>query len=107
MILKIGYFGKDGISLWRYIEDIEDLIIRPYSMREYLCKLKDQKTSNSKNEEVAPDLYMFNLAEIGGEEIYVTGIDFKNKTTGFNEFWVAVADTVFLMNENGKTIDRY
>lgn len=104
MILKVGYFGKDGIECYRYFDDFDNIIISgvdsDYTLDTEECVFRKGKVALDD-----PEFIFFNLPD-RLNETHVVYIMRETKNNGMKTM-VALGGTVFLMNDNGKTVDRY
>lgn len=104
MILKIGYFGKDGIECYRYFDDFENVVISGlesgYTLdtEECLFKYKDKEIDD-------PEFIFFNLSD-RTNGTHVVHICYY-PTDGKMRVMTALGGTVYLLNNNGRTVDRY
>lgn len=110
MILKLGYVDESGISVFRYIEDFTELKIISFSTEKYKFHLENKIVIyNKRNEVLGVDL-LFNPLVLEKNEVdhmnvtYICYLD--NKTSKYISY-ACLSDSVFLMNDNGKTIDKY
>ena len=103
MILKIGYYESGGTSSYKYYENFNNLVVSSYETMQNIYK-DDECSYNGLK--VSPDYWGFDSSCIENE-MYLNFIWFYEKSTGKQVLVVALAGTVFLMNENGTTIDKY
>ena len=103
MILKIGYYAKEKISSYKYYEDFYNLVVEPFDRTN--CYIENEKVYCNDGE-IFPDYYGFQPSSIK-EKLYLNIMWFYENATGKHITIVAQADTVFLMNNNGKTVDKY
>lgn len=111
MILKIGYETLNGKKQWDYFWDFSNLRITPFGEGMYLYdKDKDKViTQNMSGEaiELSPDFFTglyFNKDKIENSG-YATMVSFDRD--GMSERFLVFADSLFLMNNDGKTVDRF
>lgn len=112
MILKLGYTDVDGIDVFRYIEDFQELKITSFLRCKYKCHFNGEKhiiTYDNKHEVKGVDM-LFNPVIFKENEVeseYVNYIYFLDNKTNTYHSYACLSDSVFLMNDNGKTIDKY
>lgn len=121
MILKLGYTEKDGINVFRYIENFSELKITSFLTRKYKYYPENNIIVYDKKHEILKCDLMFNIDAITridndeqpekGEpvDIYVcvTHINFLDNKTNTYQSYACLSDSVYLLNDNGKTIDKY
>ena len=110
MILKLGYTDTDGVNVFRYIDSFTDLKITSYLTGKYVYNREGAIVVYGKQHEVQGVDLMFTpkiLEEYGQEEVYVTYVYYLDTSTATHIAYACLPDSVFLMNDNGKTIDKY
>lgn len=124
MILKLGYTDVDGINVYRYIEDFQELKITSFLTRKYKYYPSSQKIIYDKKHEMLKVDLMFSdkvltegitkdvsdigpVTDINSLHVCVTHITFLDNKTNTYQSYACLADSVYLMNDNGKTIDKY
>lgn len=134
MVIKMGYLGKSGIEMWRYLESKVDLKVVDVLQEKYYVKRVDPKTSDDQeikfffreyksphkklsdgttsldieDREVDVDSIWFDsslLKQFG--QIFWLNVIFVTDSHDRVTSYACLADTVFIMNENGKTVDRH
>lgn len=104
MILKIGYFGKDGIECYRYFDDFKNVIISGiesgYTLDTEECVFKKGEISLDD-----PDFIFFDLNE-RSNGTHIVHIAYYAED-GHMRAMAALGGTVYLLNDNGRTVDRY
>lgn len=128
MILKVGYHEADCVGTWRYYEDFDEMKISSFmSNNHYFDKKKGtviyKTMSMTEVEDIDGDKFeapegsevelvdvfdlMFCKESCSEDKTYITAIDFRDKRTNTYIRLACLSDTVFLMNDNGRTIDKY
>ena len=115
MILKIGYKTKKGISTWEYFEGFSELRIVPFYNESTIYEKSTGKVyyapngTNIKEEwvDVTDDFEAYLHPDSVDNIIYLTSIIFLDHSTGNYNRIACPPDTLYIMNDNGKTIDRY
>lgn len=115
MILKIGYQTKKGISSWEYFEDFSELKIVPFYNKSTIYEKSTGKIYYAPNGTTAKEEWTditgkyktFLDPESVDDVMYLTTISCFNHLTGKYNRTVCPPDTLYIMNDNGKTIDRY
>ena len=124
MILKIGMYGKEEIVGWRYFQNVSNLMISSFISNEYYF---EKSTGKLFYEPMTP--VVVDTGE--GEEEYLTRIDMTECLDRmFDKPWctesilyfslveftdekgdqfrlASAGGSVYLMNDSGKTIDKY
>ncbi len=126
MILKIGFTGKEGSTTWKYFHDITDIEIDPIDSQVYFYDKKLNKIF------FKPDMPLITDDGNGGEEEHdgamvdlsdVVERMFDGRCCEVDTMWLVLVSftdsqgderrlgccygTVFLMNDEGKTVDKY
>jgi len=123
MILKIGYKGNGGISTWEYFENFEELKVTPFSKALYYIEESTGKIfftrvphdgrNMTADESISVDITeivdcYFNPEIIQKDSImYLTHVSFLDKEKGIYSRFVVPSETIYIMNNDGKTIDRF
>ena len=128
MVIKMGYMGKNGIEMWRYLDCLGDVRIVSCFHERYFCTRKThmdkdpwvefqhrtEKTIDGNttwdDKEVEIGSIWFDTSILPEYEhglmkwlTVVFYIDKENREHSF----ACLADSVFVMNDSGKTIDKY
>jgi len=111
MVLKIGICGKEEIGTWKYFENISNLMITSFiSNKHYFEKATgmlwyEGGTGTAINMTEHFDR-MFDKSWCVEDRLYFSLVEFTNNKG--DQFRLAcAAGSVYLMNDNGKTIDKY
>lgn len=110
MILKLGYTDLDGINVFRYVEDFTDLKITSFLTSKYKYNKEANIIIYDERHEIRRVDLLFNpkiLEDNGVDEMKVTYIYFLDTKTSTQVAYACLSDSVFLMNDNGKTIDKF
>jgi hypothetical protein len=109
MILKLGYTDIDGINTFRYIENFTDLRITSFKKELHKYYLDSDAVIYGDKHEIKNTEILFNPEILKKNEVdfmHVTYVYFLNKENRY-ESLACLSDSVFLMNDAGKTIDKY
>lgn len=104
MILKVGYFGKDGIETYRYFDDFDNVIISGVES-DYILDTEECVFKRGKIVLDDPEFIFFDPSE-RSNGTHIVHIVYHAKD-GHMRTMVALGGTVYLMNDNGKTVDKY
>lgn len=115
MILKIGYQTKDGIITWEYFEGFSELRITPFLKKMYIYHKESGKVfyapegteDADKWRDVTEDFEAYLHPDSINDIMYLTSISFRDDSSGNYNRIVCPSDTLYVMNDNGKTVDRY
>jgi hypothetical protein len=110
MILKLGYTDLDGINVFRYVEDFTELKITPFLTTKYKYNKESNMVIYNKKHDVQGVDLLFNpkiLEDNEVKEMNITYLYFLDTKTSTYISYACLSDSVFLMNDNGKTIDKY
>ena len=110
MILKLGYVDLHGISIFRYIENFTELRIVSFLKESYRYHIGKDIIIYDEKHEILNTEKLFNseiLKKNKVEYMNVTHICFLDSQTKTYCSFACLSNSVFLMNENGKTIDKY
>lgn len=108
---------KDGVSDWRYIDDIESLAIIPFYKKKFTAEIEednlvlfyeldDGRLSLVPENELASSIILYTKDIITADLIYVSRVNVIN-SKGYNTTYFCASDSVYVMNNNGKTVDKY
>lgn len=106
MILKVGYYGKDGIECYRYIDEFSDVIVADIQAG-YRYDTKDAKLTLNGKELDHPEFVQFTSLENHEPQIVNVVYIVYYTETGAMTTIAALGGTVYILNDNGKTVDRY
>ena len=109
MILKLGFTDLNGINTFKYIENFTDLRITSFKKELYKYDVNNDMLVYDDKHEILNTEKLFDPAILKKNEvdhIYVTYVYFLNKENRYVSS-ACLSDSVFLMNDNGKTIDKY
>lgn len=104
MILKVGYFGKDGIEGYRYFDDFDNVGITGVES-DYILDTEECVFKRGKFPIDDPSLIFFDPSE-RSNNTHIVYIAYYSKGGGMDTM-AALGGTVYLMNDNGKTVDKY
>lgn len=109
MILKLGYVEVGGIVSFRYIDDFTELRITSFITEQFIYHLDKDILVFDKKHEMKDTEFLFSkkvLEENKVDHMKVNYIYFLDKS-GRICTYACLSDSVYLMNDNGKTIDKY
>ena len=109
MILELGFTDLNGVNTFRYIENFSDLRITSFEKEQYRYHLDRDIVVCDKKYEILNTEKLFNpaiLKENKVDYMNVTYVYFLNSQNRYNSL-ICLSNSVFLMNDNGKTIDKY
>ena len=115
MIIKIGEYEDGLIKSWSYYKCDSDLKVYSHETKQYVYDRSDRgvfytndKTSNKSEWDSASETFdrMF-IENSDCGVVFLTAIRIRDNLTKRYIRLLCFPNTVFIMNDEGKTIDRY
>lgn len=128
MVVKMGYRGEHGIEMWRYVDEIKDVRIVGFETETYFVQRKDVEKGDEKHSEFKY-YYRKYIGKRDGMNVPYEDVEIDIPCVWFNTdvfnqdcqmIWLTMifdisgnntyacmSDSVYVMNDQGKTVDKY